>query len=132
MDFTDRDEDSNVQKLYLKSDCGYEWIDVLSKRASTEQFLRFMKELAAEHGIHETTIKDCLSSHHQPKVQQFPNYLFFIIRYCDPIAADDADTVQSLTNKVKRFTLIITVEDCSFRLGEIPYYHTSIEDFFFE
>ncbi len=84
------------------------WIDV--QEPTPEE----LNELAVNHGIPETLIKDCLDPSHLPKYEVFDQIRFFILRFSDETACDkpDADTIRELTRKAAIFYLphgIITV-----------------------
>jgi len=62
-----------------------------------------------EHGLHETSVKDCLAPSHLPKIEQFHDVFFILTRYIDDNAPDEGSTVQELTNKVAMFVSKKTV-----------------------
>jgi magnesium transporter len=84
------------------------WIDV------TEPTESELNTLAAEYGLHKTSLKDCLDPMHLPKYEMVGETGFLILRHADPATYDQqsADTVRELTRKIAIFVLpyaIITV-----------------------
>lgn len=90
-------------------ECGtppFRWIDVVDP--SREE----LEALASEHGLHATSVQDCLEPGHLPKYERFGDSVFMIARAYDERAAHDADTAQQLTRKIAIFLcehLLITV-----------------------
>ena len=65
--------------------------------------------MAAENGVHEATIKDCLTPFHLPKVEKIGQWVVLILRYTRAEAITDPNvepTMPSLTHK-----LILLVSD---------------------
>ena len=62
-----------------------------------------LAQLAAEHSLHPSAVHDCLDPAHYPKVEKFGDTLFMIVRYAEPEAPADADTLLSLTRKMAFF-----------------------------
>lgn len=86
-----------IRTIYKKEDENFEWIDVIDPQK--EDYDALIKS----HDIHPSAVKDCMSSMHLPKIEQFDDTVFIISRVFDEGAATDADTIQQLTNKVAMF-----------------------------
>lgn len=73
------------------------WQDIHTRSPET------LAELAAKHSLHPSAVHDCLDPAHYPKVEKFGDTLFMILRYAEPDAPADADTLLSLTRKMAFF-----------------------------
>jgi magnesium transporter len=85
---------------------GWEWIDLENP---TEEELR---EVAAQYGLHRSSVIDSLQPEHLPKYEAIGDIVFMIARVYDAGAHREADTIQELTNKVAIFfsaTFVITI-----------------------
>jgi magnesium transporter len=84
----------------------WQWID-LENPTKAE-----LQELAAEYGLHGSSVIDSLQPEHLPKYEQIGNINFMITRIYDTQADIEADTIQELTDKVAIFfsqNFIITI-----------------------
>ena len=86
-----------IQSLASKNTNGFDWID-LSDPSNDE-----IKQVAAQHALHEASIKDCMQPDHLPKHELFDNYTFIIFRVLATSPTYEADTIQELTNKISIF-----------------------------
>jgi len=73
------------------------WQDIHTRKPEV------LAQLAAEHSLHPSAVHDCLDPAHYPKVEKFGDTLFMIVRYAEPEASTDADTLLSLTRKMAFF-----------------------------
>lgn len=95
-----------IETFAENKELNFKWVDVVDP-SSDELF-----QIAEEYGLHNTSIQDCLDPEHLPKYEEFENVMFFMFRIYDKDAAEDADTVWSLTRKIAVFcsnTFTITV-----------------------
>lgn len=82
------------------------WLDIINPTKKE------LDALAKQHGLHPSSVKDCLDPEHLPKFERIQNLNFFIIRAYDQSSAHDCDTVQELTRKIAFFSsdrFLITV-----------------------
>ena len=56
------------------------WVDIESSEAQP------LSLVAARFGLHELSVEDCLTPGHTPKIDDFGNYLFIILRSMRPLA----------------------------------------------
>lgn len=85
---------------------GLDWIDVVN--TNKEQ----LQEIANQYGLHPASVADVLQPEHLPKHEIIAGANFIIIRYIDPAADKEADTIQELTNKIAIYytdALVITI-----------------------
>jgi magnesium transporter len=86
--------------------CGYDWIDVTNPSGEELQLI------AEQYGLHPASVSDCLQPGHLPKYEEFPDYVFIILRVYMPDNVTHADTVQAITGKIAIFIsdkFIITI-----------------------
>lgn len=76
---------------------GWEWIDL--EHPTVED----LQELAAQYGLHSSSVTDSLQPEHLPKYEHIGDIAFMIARVYDTSAHRDADTIQELTNKIAIF-----------------------------
>ncbi len=76
---------------------GLTWIDVVNP---TREELGL---LAIEHGLHRTSVEDCLDPEHLPKYERIGDTTFVILRAIDEAAPPDASGVQEVTRKISIF-----------------------------
>jgi magnesium transporter len=94
-----------TQQLATK-ECGYDWIDVTAPSAEE------LQQIAERYGLHPASVSDCLQPGHLPKYEEFPEYIFIILRVYMPDNVTHADTVQAITGKIAIFVsdkFIITI-----------------------
>lgn len=64
-------------KKYLADKNNVVWVDLL---ANTEEAIEEAKEVLLDvFHFHPLTVEDCIETRNQPKVEPFPNYLYFIV-----------------------------------------------------
>src|SRR5690606_38809602 len=86
-----------IQLLASKTQNGFDWVDLSA--ADSEE----IKQVAAQYGLHEASIKDCMQPDHLPKFELFDSYTFIIVRVLAATPPHEADTIQELTNKISIF-----------------------------
>jgi magnesium transporter len=94
-----------TQQLATK-ECGYDWIDVTDPSAEE------LQQIAERYELHPASVSDCLQPGHLPKYEEFPDYVFIILRVYMPDNVTHADTVQAITGKIAIFVsdrFIITI-----------------------
>ncbi len=75
----------------------FDWIDITNP--TVEDFA----ELKIKYNLHEASIKDCIETGHLPKIEEFENYHFLIIRSVPKILADDSDSLIEVTERISIF-----------------------------
>lgn len=60
------------------------WIDIESEDGGP------LQAVAAQLGLHELTVEDCLTPGHFPKIEDFTNYLFIVTRALKPLSELEA------------------------------------------
>src|SRR5690606_18206188 len=78
-------------------DSKFDWIDITNP--TVEDFA----ELKIKYNLHEASIKDCIETGHLPKIEEFENYHFLIIRSIPKILADDSDSLIEVTERISIF-----------------------------
>lgn len=73
------------------------WIDVCDPTREE------LDSVATAHGLHPTSVLDCLDPEHLPKHERIGGITFVILRACDERAGPNAETVQEITRKVAVF-----------------------------
>ena len=94
------------QVVFERTQPCFRWIDVVNP--SREE----LEALAKDHGLHATTVHDCLEPEHLPKYERLGDKTFLIVRAFDERAEGQADTAQQLTRKVALFygeELLLTI-----------------------
>lgn len=97
---------SMAEVTTLTSKSGFQWIDIYNPKKSD------IEDLAKKHGLHSTSVQDCLDPEHLPKFEKLSTYSFIILRAHDEKAPGEADTVEELTRKIAIFytdQFVITV-----------------------
>jgi len=95
-----------INTIASNSDYHFEWID------STDPSKEELHEIARKYDLHDSSVEDCLQPDHLPKHENVGPYIFIIFRLHVEEVADQADTVQELTDKIAIFMkedLIITI-----------------------
>lgn len=88
------------------------WVDFLcEKPAEVEEAKRVLSNIF---GFHPLTIEDCVETRNQPKVEAFPNYLYFIVHGVKP----ETNSANFLTKELdgylgKNFVVTFRVEEFS-------------------
>ncbi|MBD1429683.1 MULTISPECIES: CorA family divalent cation transporter [Sphingobacterium] len=75
----------------------FEWIDI------TNPTLEDFKELKEKFNLREASIKDCLEIGHLPKIEEFENYHFLIIRSTPPKLEEASDSLTEITDRISIF-----------------------------
>ncbi|TJZ50817.1 magnesium transporter CorA [Sphingobacterium olei] len=84
----------------------FEWIDITNPKQ--EDFT----ELKEKYGLKDVSIKDCLEVGHLPKIEEFDNYHFLILRSIPFVFKEDSDKLTEITERVSIFyseNFIVTV-----------------------
>lgn len=84
----------------------FEWVDITNPKQ--EDFT----ELKKKYGLKDVSIKDCLEVGHLPKIEEFDNYHFLILRAIPPILKAESDKLPEITERVSIFyseNFIVTV-----------------------
>ncbi|MFZ4260821.1 CorA family divalent cation transporter [Sphingobacterium sp. HJSM2_6] len=95
-----------ITQINSKEEHGYDWYDIFNP--SMEDF----ETLKDKFKLHDASIKDCLEIGHLPKIEEFENYHFLIIRSIAEKFPENSDTLTDLTNRISIFyneDFIITV-----------------------
>lgn len=104
-----------------KGKTSFEWIDITDP--VSEDFV----DLKTKYNLHEESIKDCLQIGHLPKIEEFENYHFLIIRSIPETFDSYSDSLTEVTVRVSVFfndNFVITVHR-----GEIKYLEKLIANF---
>ncbi|MGN0001950.1 MAG: CorA family divalent cation transporter [Sphingobacterium composti] len=75
----------------------FEWIDI------TNPTLEDFKELKEKYNLRDESIRDCLEVGHLPKIEEFENYHFLIIRSTPETLEEESDTLTEITDRVSIF-----------------------------
>lgn len=84
----------------------FTWLDITTP--TTEE----LGEIARVHGLHPTSVQDCLDPEHLPKHEQIEGVTFLIVRGYDDLAGPTAETTQQVSRKIAVFLkdgLLITI-----------------------
>jgi len=84
----------------------FEWIDIANPKM--EDF----DGLKEKYNLNEASIKDCLESGHLPKIEEFENYHFLVLRSIPKKIAEDSDSLIEITDRISIFyneNMLITV-----------------------
>ncbi|GGH31711.1 magnesium transporter CorA [Sphingobacterium alkalisoli] len=84
----------------------FEWVDITNPKR--EDFIA----LKEKYGLKDVSIKDCLEVGHLPKIEEFDNYHFLILRSIPSIYKQESDKLTEITERVSIFyseNFIITV-----------------------
>ncbi len=76
---------------------GFQWVDIIT--FSPDE----LREVAREYRLPVGVVKDCLSPSHLPKAERIGEVVFIVTRYADTSSHEEAETIQSLTNKIAIF-----------------------------
>lgn len=75
----------------------FEWIDI------TNPTLEDFKELKEKFNLRDESIRDCLEVGHLPKIEEFDNYHFLIIRSTRSKLEEDSDSLTEITDRISIF-----------------------------
>jgi len=95
-----------VQQILNKETNGYDWFNITNP--SKEDFIN----LKERYNLNEASIKDCLELGQPPKIEEFENYHFLIIRSISSEFPENIDTLSDITDRISIFydtNFIITV-----------------------
>src|SRR5688572_18867802 len=67
------------------------WVDILAE--TTEQLEEAKDILLNVFGFHYLTVEDCIETRNQPKIEAFPDYLYFIVHGVRPGETSSANFV---------------------------------------
>ncbi|KGE15520.1 CorA family divalent cation transporter [Sphingobacterium deserti] len=110
-----------VRNILLKTNTNFEWIDI------SEPTIEDFSELKEKFKLHEASIKDCLQIGQLPKIEEFEDYHFLIIRSIPSKFDNFSDTLTEITERVSVFfgeKFVITVHR-----GRIDYLEKLAENF---
>lgn len=95
-----------VKTILEKSTASFEWIDV------TDPSREEMEVLKLKYNLAQASINDCFQAGHLPKIEEFENYHFLVIRSIPKQFDSFADSLSEITERVSVFfseSFIITV-----------------------
>jgi len=95
-----------VQQVLNKDINGYDWFNITNP--TKEDFL-ILKD---QYKLSDASIKDCLELGQPPKIEEFENYHFLIIRSISSEFPENIDTLSDITDRISIFydtNFIITV-----------------------
>ncbi|NNE66358.1 MAG: magnesium/cobalt transporter CorA [Pyrinomonadaceae bacterium] len=96
----------------LKRDDAVVWVDVdVRSDAELELAERHFKDVF---GFHHLTIEDCREARNQPKVEEFPEYLFFIVHGIKPQAKSSSFNTKELDGYLGK-NFVVTNRNEEFR-----------------
>jgi len=75
----------------------FDWIDI------TNPTIEDFAELKDKYNLHEASIKDCIEIGHLPKIEEFDNYHFLIIRSIPKNFDDESDSLIEITERISIF-----------------------------
>jgi len=75
----------------------FHWLDISNPTPE------YLNEVAAEYGLHPTSVQDCLQPEHLPKYEMIEDVGFVVLRAFDHECSIESDTVQELTRKIAIF-----------------------------
>ncbi|WDF67896.1 CorA family divalent cation transporter [Sphingobacterium oryzagri] len=110
-----------VRTILDAEKANFEWIDIV------EPTIEDFGELKAKYNLHEASIKDCLQVGQLPKIEEFENYHFLIIRSIPSRFDNFSDTLTEITERVSVFfgeRFVITVHR-----GKVDYLEKLIDNF---
>jgi len=104
-----------VRQILRKEDNGYDWYEIL------DPTLEDFKEFKEKYQLNDASIKDCLEVGQLPKIEEFENYHFLIIRSIAETFPENTDTLSDLTVRISVFynqDFILTVHRNNIKLLE--------------
>ncbi|QEC52403.1 magnesium transporter [Anseongella ginsenosidimutans] len=93
-------------EIFSEKQNGFTWLDV------TNPTQEELMEIAGEHAIPRSSVKDSLEPEHLPKFEQIEDKIFIIIRVLDQEARTKAGSIQQASRKIAIFYdkgLLITI-----------------------
>ncbi|RZF59404.1 CorA family divalent cation transporter [Sphingobacterium corticibacterium] len=110
-----------VRTILDSSNASFDWIDI------SEPTLEDFETLRSKYQLHEASIKDCLQIGQLPKIEEFENYHFLIIRSIPAKFDNFSDTLTEITERISIFfsdKFVITVHR-----GNIEYLEKLADNF---
>lgn len=110
-----------VRTILDSSNTSFDWIDITNP--TQEDFTILQRK----YQLNDASIKDCLQIGQLPKIEEFENYHFLIIRSIPPQFGNFSDTLTEITARVSIFfsdKFVITVHQ-----GTLEYLEKLVEDF---
>lgn len=95
-----------VRTILDSGNAPFDWIDI------SEPTLQDFELLRTQYQLHEASIKDCLQIGQLPKIEEFENYHFLIIRSIPTKFDNFSDTLTEITERISVFfsdRFVITV-----------------------
>lgn len=106
----------------------FEWIDISNPKI--EDFT----ELKEKYKLNDASIKDCLETGHLPKIEEFENYHFLILRSIPNKFDEESDSLVEVTDRISLFyneNVVITVHrnqiDFLERLKTVEHTHKRLQ-----
>lgn len=110
-----------VRTILDSGNASFDWIDI------SEPTLEDFETLKIKYQLHEASIKDCLQIGQLPKIEEFENYHFLIIRSIPTRFDNFSDTLTEITERISVFfsdKFVITVHR-----GNIEYLEKLVDNF---
>ena len=110
-----------VRTILDSSNASFDWIDI------SVPTLEDFETLRSKYQLHEASIKDCLQIGQLPKIEEFENYHFLIIRSIPAKFDNFSDTLTEITERISIFfsdKFVITVHR-----GNIEYLEKLADNF---
>lgn len=110
-----------VRTILDSGNASFDWIDI------SEPTLEDFTTLKTKYQLHEASIKDCLQIGQLPKIEEFENYHFLIIRSIPARFENFSDTLTEITERISVFfsdKFVITVHR-----GNIGYLEKLVDNF---
>ncbi|MBD1432825.1 magnesium transporter CorA [Sphingobacterium sp. DN00404] len=110
-----------VRTILDSTNASFDWIDI------SEPTLEDFETLRSKYQLHEASIKDCLQIGQLPKIEEFENYHFLIIRSIPARFDNFSDTLTEITERISVFfsdKFVITVHR-----GNIEYLEKLADNF---
>ncbi|WP_104384268.1 CorA family divalent cation transporter [Sphingobacterium sp. HMA12] len=95
-----------IKTIVEKEIANYEWIDI--SEPTSEDFI-FIKE---RYNLNDASIKDSKEPEHLPKIEEFENYTFIILRVMSDNFKENSDSIGEVTDRLTIFygsDFVITV-----------------------
>lgn len=86
-----------VKQILNRSEHGYDWYQISEPTAKNFEVLK------EQYRLQTASITDCLEAGHLPKIEQFDDYHFLIIRSISDSFPETSDTLTELTSRVSIF-----------------------------
>jgi len=110
-----------VRTILHSGNAPFDWIDI------SEPTLEDFATLKNTYQLHEASIKDCLQVGQLPKIEEFENYHFLIIRSIPTRFDNFSDTLTEITERISIFfsdKFVITVHR-----GDVEYLEKLVDNF---